>query len=808
MNSEDRFEFDQIRRDQARMRELVGQVDQRIDLLVRRLEQLEPVAVPPIPPVPPPSALPPPLPPPTTFAPKPAPAFIPPPPLPPEPTRPTDSAITSQDEPLELRVGTYWMSRIGIVFLLTGLVFLGNYAYHRIVPLLGAWGKLSLLALAGVALGGIGAWLAQARESTRNFGRVLLAGGAATIYYTAYAAHFVDALRVIESPILGGGLLLALTGAFVFYADRRRSEAVAVPTVLLAYYTSSINAVSGFTLFSNLLLTAVAVFFLVRHHWSRLSLLSLAATYGSYAFWRLGHLREVGGAFGEFGSGIIFLTLYWLLFTAAVFLAAPAAMTAATRIAFLTLNNGAYFALATLHFTAHRPDSFWIFALGFGGVLLALSALAARWRAEERTLDGTFLAQGLAFVTVGLAAKLTGPQLAVVLAVESAALLIAAQARHRVLFEIAAALCALGACGLTIDALDRHTVAPLAISLPVMALLLFDAWWLKRLRGEREVFSTPAAGFVALGLATLAALLWQEVASPWRPAAFALVASASLVAPRVRLPEVAALGQFFAVFAAVLFASGLFEGVDRWVAFVPVEIVAVTGWAVAIFGGERSAGGLSLKDIARGYRLAALAMLGAWAFVHVEPAWRVVFYGGCGAGLVVLGALTANAERRTSGAIYGAVALVFFWLRAGSAVAWPELLGIVAVPASLRLGQRLCGETPLLPAGRDALVGAAMASLWLWVTRWMFHHGHGDQLTVAWALLALIIFAAGLALRERIYRLGGFGVLALAVGRLFVVDVWRFDTLPRIVSFLVLGVVLLLLSFVYNRFAEALRRWL
>ena len=124
------------------------------------------------------------------------------------------------------------------------------------------------------------------------------------------------------------------------------------------------------------------------------------------------------------------------------------------------------------------------------------------------------------------------------------------------------------------------------------------------------------------------------------------------------------------------------------------------------------------------------------------------------------------------------------------------------------MGRWISGEASLPSELRNGLVIAAMASVWLWVTRWVNLHGHGEQTTTAWAVLALVIFAAGLGLRERIYRIGGFGVLGLAVGRLFVVDVWRFDTLPRIVSFLVLGAVLLVLSFVYNRFAEAMRRWL
>jgi uncharacterized membrane protein len=75
-------------------------------------------------------------------------------------------------------------------------------------------------------------------------------------------------------------------------------------------------------------------------------------------------------------------------------------------------------------------------------------------------------------------------------------------------------------------------------------------------------------------------------------------------------------------------------------------------------------------------------------------------------------------------------------------------------------------------------------------------------------VLALIVFVGGFALRERIYRLGGLAILTLAVGRIFLIDVWQLETIYRILSFLVLGAVLLVLGFAYNRFAESLRRWL
>lgn len=932
MNSTDRFEFGLIREDQTRIHRLVRDLDARIDLLGRSLAAAPIPAAPVEPPPLPPAAIlqPPVLPPkidvaadlgetrssashgvePTTS--------IPPPPA--EPTtaeRAGAGPPESAEEPFELRVGTYWMARIGIVILLTGLVFLGNYAYHRIVPLLGPWGKLSMLALAGVALGGLGAWQERSRENMRNYGRVLLAGGAATIYYAVYAAHFVEALRVIESPVLGGGLLLALAGGFLWHAERRRSEALALPTVLLAYYTSAINSIGGFTLFSNLLLTAAAVFFLVRHRWTRMSYVSMAATYGSYAFWRFHQVMQSGGVGSEFGLGVTFLAGYWALFTAAVLLAARDAMHGPERVAFLTANNAAFFAFAAHHFATHRPETFWIFALGYGAVLLGLAAVAARVRSEERALDGAYLAQGLGLVTLGFAAKLTGPRLAMVLAVESVALVACVRRRHGLIHEISAGLCALAACGLTLMELGYRGGSPVALGGPVAALLLFDAWWIKRQHGEvdAEKFSGRAFAFAALGLAVVTAILWRKVDAAWQPTAFALAAVVSLATLRANLREIALpaqtflflgaglfitrtaetlpapwwsplplvivtlalmhwwqrqeavklddeirsfvelafagtavaaglwwmrafchgdiwlwatsvaavgallyawlvrawplalAGQIFSAVASFSFAVALIDGHPSWrAALAPVLNLALTSLLLSRLPSGSS--GWSLPRFAQGYRIAAMLLLSGWAFEYVDASGRVAFFAGLGALQMFLGAWSRNRERTITGAVYATAGLAFFWTRFGVASGWLDLMAILTVPASLRLGRWITGKESLPSEARNALVAAAMASVWLWVTRWVNLHHLTEHLTAAWAFLALIIFAAGLGLRERIYRIGGFGVLGLAVGRLFILDVWRFDTLPRILSFLALGVVLLILSFVYNRFAETMRRWL
>jgi uncharacterized membrane protein len=65
-----------------------------------------------------------------------------------------------------------------------------------------------------------------------------------------------------------------------------------------------------------------------------------------------------------------------------------------------------------------------------------------------------------------------------------------------------------------------------------------------------------------------------------------------------------------------------------------------------------------------------------------------------------------------------------------------------------------------------------------------------------------------MAMRERVYRWLGLAILACALGRVFVVDVWRLEELYRILSFVALGVVLLVLGFIYSKYQEKIKEWL
>ena len=82
--------------------------------------------------------------------------------------------------------------------------------------------------------------------------------------------------------------------------------------------------------------------------------------------------------------------------------------------------------------------------------------------------------------------------------------------------------------------------------------------------------------------------------------------------------------------------------------------------------------------------------------------------------------------------------------------------------------------------------------LWLEVSR--------QWLSVAWAMEGLALVAVGFTLRDKVFRVAGLSVFGLLVLKILFVDLAGAETIYRILSFIVAGVILLLASFAYARF--------
>ena len=84
----------------------------------------------------------------------------------------------------------------------------------------------------------------------------------------------------------------------------------------------------------------------------------------------------------------------------------------------------------------------------------------------------------------------------------------------------------------------------------------------------------------------------------------------------------------------------------------------------------------------------------------------------------------------------------------------------------------------------------------------------GGLLTLSWSLEGIALLALGFALRERALRLSGLSLLLLCIGKVFFYDLRNLETIFRILSFIGLGVVLLLVSWIYTRFKDQMHKYL
>jgi uncharacterized membrane protein len=90
----------------------------------------------------------------------------------------------------------------------------------------------------------------------------------------------------------------------------------------------------------------------------------------------------------------------------------------------------------------------------------------------------------------------------------------------------------------------------------------------------------------------------------------------------------------------------------------------------------------------------------------------------------------------------------------------------------------------------------------------LFYEVSGGMLTTAWAVEALALLAAGFPLRDRIQRLSGLALFMICTLKLFLYDLRGLETVNRILSFLVLGLILVGVSWVYTRFRDRIQRYL
>jgi len=804
-------------------------------------------------------------------------------------------------ESLELRLGRVWLARLGILMVVTGFVFLCNYAYRGFIADWPPIAKVAGLFVVSFALVPLGQWISGSRESLQRFGRVVAGGGCALVYYTTFAAHYVERLKVIASPVVAGVLLTAVAAAIVLYARWQRAPMLALGALVLAFASVAMTPLGWFAVVALSVLAVAALVLAPGIGGVAAGWVSLVGTFGAYAFWQ-GWVLQITP---EENPGRWPLLLWWLLHLAAAMPGSRSRMgDGKARAAFLLTNHFALVFLMAFDWSLLE----WSAKLGplllvAGAVVLAVGAWAWLKEGRDSELVGPHLAQGLGFLTLGLVVELSGYQLFLALALKGLVLLLFAQRFDQAVARVAGLLATIG--GAILGLWHAGVVAAFAttsqprLSMVALALAMVAGGVIanrdRKLRCDGQkltpglVFSSLAAMIAWLGISMgleggwvlLAGIGIVFEAGPalsrvWRsalpdslwPGRAAVSLAGMAIAIQIAFDLKADPLWTFAAGAAVL-ALGImlrrdWENAGGNLAAVFCHFHALMlVWIFACFVFDARPGpqaeflwlplGCGVLVAGSGLlRLPALRIHAHWlllpAFASIIDAPEQSFWLIALQPVFVPVALAFRSRREESSLrfFYALAATIYFslWWIGFVPHAWVGLALLAMIVVLPPLASRLPGAGPALGlAFGAAAVAAALANPPGWT-----HHlalvvllvarnfarprgamaaitavalivsflyaltehasavGVGAWRAVIWSAAGFALLAGGLAANDRALRIGGLATLGVALAHAVLVDVWKFSSLVRIVSFTGLGVALLLAGYGYNRWHERIRK--
>ena len=341
----------------------------------------------------------------------------------------------------------------------------------------------------------------------------------------------------------------------------------------------------------------------------------------------------------------------------------------------------------------------------------------------------------------------------------------------------------------------RLMAAGISAALATLFLVVFE--W--RVLSPHAI--APAWAFTAVGL--VAAGLWKRPSAlRWHGYAVAVAAAVRAVAPLLsRLPESQTETVAIGVVIAAVYAAAYLG--RRAVAIEPAPTPAP-------------------EESAEGTAVAALSMIATGSLALLE--WRVM------PELMIAPAWTTTAvvllalglwRRAVDFRWQGYVLLAFGAVRAGRPVlavadasteaVWWLLAVIAAVYACgivVRRMTRAVGESGVASEAEDAVGAAALLGATTLLAALIVHEVRPSLVTLVLGLQCLALMFAGLVGRERVMRLSGLALLLACILKLFIYDLRELEALARIMSFVVLGVFLLAISWTYTRYREQIRKFL
>ena len=328
----------------------------------------------------------------------------------------------SDEDTTEVRLASWWATRLGIVFGVITAVFFAVYNSPDATP------GFRLSKLAAVALGfvGLGLWLERKLQA---FGQILSAGGLAMLYVTAFAAYAFKPMKVIDDPWIGLAVQLLGVLAMAGFSIWKRSEPFSTAAILLGYVScwfSHHHGLHSFTLAGLIMLAVVAAALFLRFRWVAPFAIAMAGGYIGYALlvpfrWSVAELGSPGFVWilpaALMLMGIFHFTLhgYHLL---------RGGIEERWRIFGVLSNTSAALAVGLIATATVHPDSLSSAYLLFGIALAALTGLEF-WKPRSNRLTSVLFLKSMAAFALFAIYRWAGPAEWLAVAMQSLVLAIA-----------------------------------------------------------------------------------------------------------------------------------------------------------------------------------------------------------------------------------------------------------------------------------------------------------------------------------------------------------------------------------------------
>ena len=101
-----------------------------------------------------------------------------------------------------------------------------------------------------------------------------------------------------------------------------------------------------------------------------------------------------------------------------------------------------------------------------------------------------------------------------------------------------------------------------------------------------------------------------------------------------------------------------------------------------------------------------------------------------------------------------------------------------------------------------SIIWIASSELIAWMDLAHFTQSYKLGLSILWGVYALLIVALGIWKKKKYLRYGAMGLFGATLIKLFFYDISYLDTIAKTIVFVSLGLLLLLISFLYHKFNE------